>query len=525
MQTLLFSSTGLGGARFGTKGGVKGDLAVKLAKEFRPELARPVSQIFRKIAKTGVWPARWKLEQGIPLKKTTNPKNESEIRIISLTPFLSKVFEKIVADWLLSYISDKLDVNQYGGRKGSSTSHYLIDFITFILYNQDLPESEAVLAAMVDYEKAFNRQDHATLLAILGDMGVPGWLLRIIMGFLTERQLVVTYRGVQSGVKEMPGGGPQGTVLGMLLFLVLINSAGFAEEDRAIGTRVTKASNVRNAISNIHLKFVDDLTIAESLKLKDVLSVQEQELERPLQYHERFEQTLDPVKSQVQAQLNELSKHADTHKMRINHSKTKVMLFNAAKKFDFQPNLVIDDVKLEVVEQMKLLGVVITSDLKWDQNTDYITKKAFSRLWLLRRLKKLGASRAALLDIYVKNVRSVVEYSSVVWGSSLTLKNTEQIERVQRAVFAIILGKQYVSYQEACAELNMETLSLRRLQLSRQFALKTSKHPIYKNWFEPNVPQKATRQTQPKFKPPQARTERFLRSAIPFLTNLLNEVA
>ena len=49
---------------------------------------------------------------------------------------------------------------------------------------------------------------------------------------------------------------------------------------------------------------------------------------------------------------------------------------------------------------MKLLGVIITNDLKWDENTDFITKKAFSRLWLLRRLKKLGASNEALIDIY-----------------------------------------------------------------------------------------------------------------------------
>ena len=65
--------------------------------------------------------------------------------------------------------------------------------------------------------------------------------------------------------------------------------------------------------------------------------------------------------------------------------------------------------KLEVVKKMKLLGVIVTSDLTWDDNTEFITKKAFSRLWLLRRLKKLGASREALCDIYAKNVRSVLE--------------------------------------------------------------------------------------------------------------------
>ena len=70
-----------------------------------------------------------------PFKKITEPINESDLRIISLTPFLSKIFEKIVVDWLMKYISDKLDKNQYGGRKGTSTCHYLIDFISYILYN------------------------------------------------------------------------------------------------------------------------------------------------------------------------------------------------------------------------------------------------------------------------------------------------------------------------------------------------------------------------------------------------------
>ena len=103
--------------------------------------------------------------------------------------------------------------------------------------------------------------------------------------------------------------------------------------------------------------------------------------------------------------------------MRINHAKTKIMLFNSAKKHDFQPELSMEGVKLEVVEKMKLLGVIITSDLTWDENTEFITNKAFSRLWLLRRLKKLGASRAALCDIYAKNVRSVLEFSAAVWHS------------------------------------------------------------------------------------------------------------
>jgi hypothetical protein len=59
------------------------------------------------------------VEQGFPLKNVPNPLDEDQLRIISLTPFFSKVFEQIVMDWLLQYIGDKIDWSQYGGQKGT----------------------------------------------------------------------------------------------------------------------------------------------------------------------------------------------------------------------------------------------------------------------------------------------------------------------------------------------------------------------------------------------------------------------
>ena len=114
---------------------------------------------------------------------------------------MSKTFEQITLDWLLPYISDKIDWNQYGGIRGTSVSHYLIELITLILYNQDLNEPRAVFAAMVDFEKAFKRQNHAKLITKLADWGVPTWLLKIVISFLTERDLVVVYKGEESESK------------------------------------------------------------------------------------------------------------------------------------------------------------------------------------------------------------------------------------------------------------------------------------------------------------------------------------
>ena len=73
--------------------------------------------------------------------------------------------------------------------------------------------------------------------------------------------------------------------------------------------------------------------------------------------------------------------------MKINKNKTKVMLFNTARLRDFTPKLKIDGDPIDVVEEIKLLGVILTSDLKWNENTMHITKKAYNKLWMIRRLK------------------------------------------------------------------------------------------------------------------------------------------
>ena len=110
---------------------------------------------------------------------------------------------------------------------GNIISHYLIEFITFILSNQENKVPTAVLACMIDFSQAFNQQNHNILITKLSDMGVPAWLLKIVMAFLSDRTMVIRFKGATSSVKSLPGGGPQGTLLGLLLFIVLINDLGF----------------------------------------------------------------------------------------------------------------------------------------------------------------------------------------------------------------------------------------------------------------------------------------------------------
>ena len=64
------------------------------------------------------------------------------------------------------------------------------------------------------------------------------------------------------------------------------------------------------------------------------------------------------------------------------------------------PELEFGDDQLQYVEEMRLLGVVVQSDMKWSSNTEQIVKRASNKLWIIRRLKGLGAQTAELVDIF-----------------------------------------------------------------------------------------------------------------------------
>ena len=126
------------------RSGVPNDLPKQMIQEFAPDLALPVSSIVNNIASTGEWPSPWKLEYVVPIGKVPSPETEDDLRPISLTSFFSKVTERFVVRWLMTFIEDKIDFRQYGGLKGNSITHYLIEFINFILSCQDSDDQTAI---------------------------------------------------------------------------------------------------------------------------------------------------------------------------------------------------------------------------------------------------------------------------------------------------------------------------------------------------------------------------------------------
>ena len=118
----------------------------------------------------------------------------------------------------------------------------------------DLREPHAVLLALIDLEKAFNRVSHQLVIEDLAAMQVPGWLLLILVSYLTGRSMHMRYKGATSSKRLLPGSTPQGALLGILLFIIIFNGA-----------------LLRPAIPRLHalhLKYVDDLSMLSAFNLK-----------------------------------------------------------------------------------------------------------------------------------------------------------------------------------------------------------------------------------------------------------------
>ena len=284
---------------------------------------------------------------------------------------------------------------------------------------------------------------------------------------------------------------------------------------------ISSRKNLKEA-NRIHLKFVDDLTIAESIPLKESLKPN---LNRTLSdnYHCRTGHTLIPEKSSVFNEVEKIQEYAKSNDMKINLKKTKFMLFNQCKSFDFMPSLELEGCQIDLVEDMKILGVMISSDMKFSKNTQYIIKKAFRRIWMLKRLKNLGATTSQMLDVYIKQVRSVLELAVPAWQPSLTISDKNSLERVQKCALKIIYGHEYQSYNSACKLSNLLSLEDRRIKMCKAFALKAVKSDKYSKWFNLNRRKTNTRHRAPVFQPVVSRTTRFEKSPIHYLTILLNQ--
>ena len=132
------------------------------------------------------------------------------------------------------------------------------------------------------------------------------------------------------------------------------------------------------------------------------------------------------------------------------------------------PPLTVNNEPLEAVPTTKLLGVILTSDLKWSKPVEYICS-ASKRLYALRMLKRSGVPPSDLRSVYSYFIRPILKYACPVWHTSLSLSLRDHVEDIQRHTIRIIYS--HLSYSQGLQALyvNLPTLFDRRQSLCRSF--------------------------------------------------------
>ena len=466
-----------------------GDFPQKIFTEYSPELATPFCDILNCALQSNIFPDAYKKAEIIPIPKINPPRSLSDLRPISKTPIGGKIIEKVLVSELEKDIKGKLDNTQYGNCRGSSTTHYLIKLTDQAFRSTD--KGKATTAITIDYSKAFDYVDHNVLVQKLVRLGVRSNIIKLLISFLTDRSHNTHIFGKKSEFLSITCGVPQGTVAGPKLFVILING--------------DKCSFVTN------LKFVDDKTLVHSYKG-------------------------DPTKILQEALDIELD-GTMKDRMIINESKCHAFTINFSKYNTGPQNLKLNDKVIESVDQIKLLGVFLTNDLKWSVNTLNICKKVNQRLYLVRKLKHFGLKKDELITAWRSILRPVTEYAVPLWHSGLTDAESHKIEMLQKKALGIILGCVYVdykryyslddkivSYEHALQILSLTTLNERREVLTAKFAIDTARNEKHNDFFIKKKARNIATRNMFTIEEPFCYTDRYFNSAIPSMSRTLNGV-
>ena len=488
------------------KATVKDDIPMAVIKEFAAELSEPLAHILNFGLSIGQYPLIWKFETITPVPKVYPPESISQLRKISGLKNFAKICDSFLGEFITTDMLPHTDPSQYGNMKGQSTQHYLVRMIHQILTATDknsVQEARAVIIQMIDWQAAFDRQCHKLGILSFIKNGVRKSLIPILISYFQDRKMAVKWNGHMSTPHPLPGGGAQGGQLGQTEYLSQSND------------------NVDFLSTEDKFKFIDDLSILEMINLAmcGISSYNfKNHIASDIGVHGQY-LPIENIKSQTY--IDKISQWTEDKQMRLNKSKTKYMIINFTKKFQFNTRITLNNTLLEEVEQCRLLGLTLNNQLSWHQNTDNIVKKANTRMIILHKLYEFNLPPEEMVNIYILFIRCMVEYCCVVWHSSITDDERTSIERVQKTALRIILKDDYVDYSSALQLTGLESLHERRTQLSLSFAKKCIKSDKNSDLFPLNNKLVNTRPHE-KYAVIWARTERLAKSAVPYLQRLLN---
>lgn len=513
---------------------VKGDIFPSLITPCAAALSVPLAAIYNEILTSYEWPVEWKKEYVTTIPKKSMPNSLADLRNISCTLFVSKLFESYVLQCASEEIS--LKENQFGGVKGCSTTHMLVDVMQEICSNAEDYRSATVLTA-IDYAKAFNRVSFQKCLKAFEKKKSSTPILKLLATFLTGRTMTVRVGEKWSVPRSVNGGCPQGSILGVFLFNVttedLEEEFEKFEKNRLEprqDTNVRINPNVRNVPAGLIRpppetkvgtqvltqkpvtirKYVDDNLSCEKLNFGNVPII-----------------SIDGVQTKIKQALSSqnafisVSTKAKEKGMIVNESKTALLCISDS--LNFKTLAYIEDStgeRIDCVEHIKVLGFYLSDRTGVSKHVQELVKNIRRRYWSLRHLQKLGFSEEELVKVYKMSILPIADYCCPVYHSLLTDLQDQALEKAQIGALRCIFGYK-LSARKLREKASLSTLRSRRVELTDKFAYKCLGNPRFRAWFPEKVGRQSARAGE-KYVEEFAKCERLKNSPIFYMRRRLN---
>ena len=401
------------------------DIPTKLLKHNSRYFADIFSKNINNCFENSNFPTELKLADVIPVYKKKSKNFKDNYRPVSILPNISKIYERVIYEQMQPYFENLLSKFQCGFRKGYNAQHCLMVLIE--KWKKCVDNGGAFGALLTDLSKAFDCLSHELLIAKLNAYGFDKKSLTLVYSYLSKRKQRVKINNSFSSWQRLSFGVPQGSILGPLLFNIYICDMFYFLENYDIAN------------------YADDTT---------PFSVK---------------QNHDLVVEDLQNSSAILFKWLKDNYMKINTDKSHLIM-SRNKSIVAK----IDEFDIQSENQQELLGIVIDSNLTFEDHVSKICKKASQKLNALARV-------SSYMDIHKKKllmksfITSQFGYCPLIWMFHSRTLN-KRINSIHERSLRITYSDKVSTFQELLEKDNSVSIHQRNLQI-----LATEMFKVYKN--------------------------------------------
>ena len=399
------------------------ELPTSILKQCVDSYITPLTCLINMSISQGIFPNQLKLARVIPLFKGEDEQLVQNYRPISVLPFFSKIFEKVMASYVIDFFENNnmLYKYQFGFRKNHSTSHAIITLVERV--SKALDTGKYVVGVFLDLKKAFDTVDHSILLNKLYLYGIRGNIHNWFKSYLTNRSQYVEYNNVKSKTEIITHGVPQGSILGPLLFIIYMND--FSRSSELL----------------FSILFADDTSVfIEGTCLNDISEILNTELEK-------------------------ISIWLEANKLTININKTHYMMFHRTRiKHITNFKIYISNNAIDRSINTKFLGVIIDNKLNWAAHILYIKNKISKSIGIIYKIRHFLDKRS-LRNMYFTFIYPYLIYCLEIWGNTYETHLNPLIKIQKRSIRTITFSH----YQDHTGPLfdRLNILDLKKLVIQR----------------------------------------------------------